>query len=156
MALSGVQKVELEIGLSSFEPPVLTEDEIQYFLDKNNGSVRRAAVDAAKTVLFIISQYVKEKTAIELEISGNQWFTQYMQVLKMYISDPNYSIAIQGSMPYAGGISKQDAYDNISNSDNITVEVDKGIPQDYDASGYYGGEPNPFDRDSYRNSPFGF
>jgi hypothetical protein len=156
MALTDVQKVELEIGLSSFEPPILTQEELEYFLEKNNGSIRRAAVDAAKTVLFIISQYVKEKTAIELEISGNQWFTQYMQVLKMYISDPNYSIAIQGATPFAGGISKQDAYDNITNVDNITVNVDKGVPQDYDASGYYGGESNPFDRDAYRTNPFGF
>lgn len=154
MALTDVQKVELEIGLSSFEPPVLTTEEIEYFLEKNNGSIRRASVDAAKTVLFIISQYVKEKTAIELEISGNQWFTQYMQVLKMYISDPNYSIAIQGANPYAGGISKQDAYDNITNIDNITVNVEKGVPQDYDAAGYYGGEPNPFSRSSYRTDPF--
>lgn len=146
----------LELGLTDSSFNLLSDTEMDYFLTKNGGSVRRASIDAAKTLLFILSQYVREKTAIELEIYNQQYFEQYMATLKLYLSDPNYSVALQAASPYAGGISKQDALTNITTIDNITVNVDKGIPQDYDASGYYGGEPNPFDRDSYRTNPFGF
>lgn len=144
----------LELGITSPDFDLMSDVEMDYFLTKNSGSVRRASVDAAKTLLFILSQYVREKTAIELELFNQQYFENYMATLKLYLSDANYSTALQAASPYCGGISKQDAYDNITNPDNITVNVDKGVPQDYDAAGYYGGEPNPFSRSSYRTDPF--
>ena len=56
MALTDVQKIRLECGLVNEAESLLSDDEIQYFLTKNNNSIKKASLDAAKTVLFILSQ----------------------------------------------------------------------------------------------------
>lgn len=153
MPLTPVEQVKLEIGLNGLPVPILTDDEIQYFLDKNNGSVRRAALDAAKTVLFILSRYVRERTG-EIEVYGEQYFRSYMDALNLYIKDPNYSIAIASAKPYAGGISRADAIANATNPDTIPVVVEKALPQDYDGAADLE-EDNPFDRDAHGSGFFG-
>ena len=62
MTLTDVEKVRLEIGLSGQAADILSDAEIQYFLDKNNYSVKKASLDAAKTVLFILAQLVHERS----------------------------------------------------------------------------------------------
>jgi len=57
MALTPVQEIKLNLGLVGNAADILTDDELQYFLDKNNGSVKKASLDAAKTLLFILSQF---------------------------------------------------------------------------------------------------
>lgn len=149
MALSAIEQVKLEIGLVGLDQTDIPfgDVEIQYFLDKNNQNVKRTSLDCAKSILFILSRYVKEVSGPELQLYGHQWFENYMKALTLYIRDPNYSIAISSGQAYAGGISKADVEANIRNSDNIFVETEKAYPQDSDASstkpfGY-------FDSDSY-------
>ena len=127
--LSPIEVVRLEIGLVGEAVDLLTDEEIQYFLEKNNDNVRKASVDAAKTVIFILSQRVHER-ASELEIWGHDWFNNYYKSLQLYLTDPNYSIAINSATPYAGGISKKDIRENIDNFDNQVVNVDIGVPTD--------------------------
>ena len=127
--LSPIEVVRLEIGLVGEAVDLLTDEEIQYFLEKNNDNVRKASVDAAKTVIFILSQRVHEK-ASELEIWGHDWFNNYYKSLQLYLNDPSYSIAINSATPYAGGISKKDIRENIDKFDNQVVNVDVGIPTD--------------------------
>lgn len=119
--LTPIEQVKLEIGLSRLEETILTDDEIQYFLTKNNNNIRRASMDAAKTVLFYISRYVHEKSGLELEIWGHTWYENYMKSLELYIRDPNYSMAIEKARPYAGGISFTDVKENISNPDVLNA-----------------------------------
>ena len=128
MALTLVEQLRLEIGLNNLDEPLLTEAELEYFLEKNKLNVRKAGLDAAKTVLFMLSQQVHERSGTELEIWGHTWFENYMQTLKLYLSDPNYSIALEQAKAYAGGISKLDIANNIQKSDNQVVNVDKGVP----------------------------
>ena len=127
--LTPIEVVRLEIGLVGEAVDLLTDEEIQYFLEKNHDNVRKASVDAAKTVIFILSQRVHER-ASELEIWGHDWFNNYYKSLQLYLTDPNYSIAINSATPYAGGISKKDIRENIDNFDNQVVNVDVGIPTD--------------------------
>lgn len=153
--LTPIKALKLEIGLLGEAESLLSDAEIQYFLDKNNGSVRRASLDAAKTVLFILAQNVREKTALELELYNQQWYEQYANTLKMYIKDPNYSIAINGAMPYAGGISVEDVQANINNLDTISVSVDSGVPIDGEAQVYATKDQLAFsDQPIFRKSPF--
>lgn len=139
MSLTDIQKVKLEIGLTSaaFDIPPVSDAEIQYFLDKNSGSIRRASLDAAKTLLFILSSKVHERVD-ELEIWGDQAARNYMDALKMYINNPNYSIANNSALPYAGGISKSEITANLNDSDAQVVKVDRSLETD-DYSG-----DNPF------------
>ena len=156
MALTDVEKLKLEIGLSSQAADILSDAEIQYFLDKNNNSVKRASLDAAKTVLFILAQLVHERSGSELEIWNHTWFENYMKVLQLYITNPNFSIALEQAKVYAGGISVTDIRNNVENSDNFTVQVDVGIPKDYDAINNTNTKQDIFNPDSmgYSTSPF--
>lgn len=148
MSLTDVEKVKLELGLNSFDETYLTDDELNYFIEKNHGSIRRASLDAAKTLLFMLAQFVHSRTEAELEIWGGAFFEQYMKALKMYINDPNYSIAGTGAMPYAGGIKKSDIRDNIDDSDNNVSSVESGVPTD--------DKPNlePFNKNQYGSTFF--
>jgi len=132
MAFTDVQKIKLEIGLVAEASDILSDEELQYFLDKNNNSIKKASLDAAKTVLFILSQFTHERSDM-LEIWGHAWFENYMKSLQLYLNNPNFSINIDSAKVYAGGISKTDIRSNVDNLDNFTVVTDVGIPKDYDA-----------------------
>lgn len=155
MTLNPIQQIRLEIALIGDAENLLSDEELQYFLDKHNGSVRRASLDAAKTVLFILSTRVHEKIEM-LEIWGHTWFENYMKTLQMYINDPNYSIALESAKAYAGGISVSDIRNNINNPDNLTVDVDISIPKDGIAANSTNTFKDVFDIDSpyYNTNPF--
>ena len=155
MALTGIQKIKLELGLVDGASDILSDEEIAYFLEKNNNSIRKAALDAAKTVLFILSTRVHEKIEM-LEIWGHTWFENYMKTLQMYINDPNYSIALESAKAYAGGISVSDIRSNINNPDNLVVDVDVSIPKDGVAITSTNTFKDVFDVDSpyYNTNPF--
>lgn len=155
MALTDIQKIRLECGLVNEAESLLSDDEIQYFLTKNNNSIKKASLDAAKTVLFILSQQIHERSDY-LEIWGHTWFENYMKALKLYITNPNYSITVESAQFYAGGISKSDIRSNIDNADNFTVASDIGIPKDYSAVNSKNTQQNIFDTDAdaYNTSPF--
>lgn len=133
MALTLIEQLRLELGLNAIDDELLTEAELEHFLEKNKMNLRKSAVDAAKTLLFILSSRVHERSGTELEIWGHTWFENYMKALKLYLNDPNYSIGIEQAKAYAGGISISDIRANVENSDNLTVQVDIGIPKDGDA-----------------------
>lgn len=130
--MTPIEEVRLEIGLLCQAYQLLSDEEIQYFLNKNNGNIRRASSSAGKTVLFILSQLVHTK-ASELESWDHDWFNNYYKSLQMYLNNPNYSFALDSARPYAGGISVTDIRENVNNSDNFVVSVDVGIPTDGDA-----------------------
>lgn len=129
MALTPVQEIKLNLGLVGNAADILTDDELQYFLDKNNGSVKKASLDVAKTVLFILAQFTHEKNDV-LEVWNHTWFENYMKSLQLYLNNPAYSLAIDSAKAYAGGISIADIRDNINNADNYVLDVDVGIPKD--------------------------
>lgn len=155
MALTDIQKIKLEIGLVDEASDILSDEEIAYFLEKNNNSVRKASLDVAKTVLFILSTRVHEKIEM-LEIWGHTWFENYMKTLQMYINDPNYSIALENAKAYAGGISITDIRSNINNPDNLVVDVDISIPKEGVAITSTNTFKDVFDVDSpyYNTNPF--
>ena len=124
MSLTDIQKLKLDVGLIGEASDILSDEELTYFLEKNNNSIRKAGLDVAKTVLFVLSQLVHERSGSELEIWGHTWFENYMKTLRMYLNDPNYSIALENAKAYAGGISVSDIRNNINNPDNFVVDVD--------------------------------
>lgn len=129
--LSDIQKVRLEIG-DTQNPPfqIMSDEEVQYFLDKNSQSVRRASLDCAKSVLFKLASQVDERADI-LELFGSQYFRAYKEALMVYLKDQNFSV-INYCQPYAGGISVNDIAENIQTTDNNFVDVQRGIPQELD------------------------
>lgn len=154
--LTDIEKIKTELGLLGEAESLLTDAEIQYFLDKNKGSIKKASLDVAKTVLFLLSQQVHERSGVELELYNNQWFENYLQAIKLYLSDPTYTIAISSAKAYAGGISIADIRNNVENPDNLNLGVDIGIPMDGDAINSTNTNKNVFNPYSpyYKNSYF--
>lgn len=129
MALTLIQQCRLELADTQPVPfQYLDDQSYQYFLQKNSNSVRKACLDAAKTILFLLSRSTRE-TLEAMEVYGNQHFEQYKQALLLFIKDPNYSLA-SFAQPYASGISNTDIINNIQTLDNNIVDVQKAIPQD--------------------------
>lgn len=115
-----IHAVRIELGDTS-ELPVMSDDEINYFLSKNNWNIQRTCLDVAKSMLLKLSM-VSDQTVDIFSIRGSAAAKQYMQALKMYITDPNLNQALQNLQGYAGGISKADMLANDSNLDNNIVK----------------------------------
>ena len=115
-----VANLRIELGDTDTALPVMSDSEYQYFLDKNSGSMRRAAMDAAKSIIFKLSMRTDETEDI-FSIKGSSASKSYMQALKMYISNPDMNPVYNNAMPYAGGISLADMDANNANSDNNVI-----------------------------------
>lgn len=120
MALTNIQKVRYEIGDTDPSLPILNDAEYEYFLEKNANSVGRSALDAAKTILFKLSQRGEESVDI-FSIKGNKAAEQYRLALQMYLKDPNLNPVLNNVKAYFGGVSKSDMQANDANADNNLV-----------------------------------
>ena len=121
-----VMVLRLYLGDTSSEYEILKDGDYQYFLDKYNGNERRATLDAARAILFALSSKTRERIDV-LEIHGDQWARQYREALIEMLRNPELTLSV--SMPYAGGISKQDMYENDNNSDNVTRSTYVGFTE---------------------------
>lgn len=124
-----IQAIRFEIA--DFDPalPLLSDSEITYLLQKNNESIRRASLDAARVALLKLSQSGDEVVGI-ISIKGSKVAEQYRLGLELYLKNPNLNPILSGlgsfvdengktQYPvYAGGISNSDMLSNVSDSDN--------------------------------------
>lgn len=121
-----VDRVRLAVGDIWDDMEILKDADYEYFLSKYEGSERRAAMDAARAILFKVSRYSRERTG-DIEVYGSEWFKNYMNALKLVLVNPD--IAISVAVPYAGGISKTDMYANDLNQDNAVREIFIGFTE---------------------------
>lgn len=110
--------IRMEIGDSDPNFPILSDDEINYYLTKNSSNLARTSMDCARTILMKLSLRGSETIDI-FTIKGSA--SQYMQSLQLYIKDPNLNPLMQNLQGYAGGVSISDMQANDSNSDNNRV-----------------------------------
>lgn len=137
MALTDVQKLRIEVQDTSVEFPLLSDEEYQYILDKNNLSIRKAALDAARMILFKLSIESVDDTVSVFSIKGSQAAKAYMEALKLFINNQALNPFVLDGTVYAGGISKTDYAANAANTDNIIPDLK---PAEYVASS----TANPF------------
>lgn len=103
-----VQKVRLEVADTDVNFPILSDDEYQYFLDKNNNSISKAAIDSAKTILFKLAQATDEVVGL-FSIKGRAAAESYRQALELYIKNASLNPLYSNAGAYAAGISLEDA-----------------------------------------------
>lgn len=115
-----ILKVRYELADTDVAMPILSDVEYSYFLDKNNQSVSRAMLDAAKTILLKLSMR-GDHTVDIFSIKGAKAAEQYRMALQMFIKNPEFNPALQLASIFAGGISKSDMQANILNEDNNAV-----------------------------------
>ena len=120
--LTEIEKVRLAVADTDPAIPFLDDETYQYFLDKNNASIFLASLDAAKTILFILSQRSTNKTVDVLSISGGaKAAEQYRLALQLFLRDPYLNPIIRDAQIWVGNVSKEEMQANNSNLDNQYV-----------------------------------
>ena len=121
MAYTDIQKVRIEVADLDPGFPLLADDEYSYLLEKNNNSVVRASVDAARIILLKLSQQADETVSI-FSVKGSKAAEQYRLALELYIKNPQLNPLYNNLQGYFGGVSLSDMSANNSNADNNIVE----------------------------------
>lgn len=153
MAFTQLEQIKLEIGIEMNDPlPIMSDEELQYFLDKNGGSIRKSSLDAARAILFRLASFTNEEVDV-LAYRGSDYFKQYAEALKLYIKNPEFG-AVTQAMGYVGGVSLVDIEQNIRNPDNNYVRVQRAVPIGNDAINV--NNDSPFSTESLPrpNNPF--
>ena len=117
MALTNIQQVRLLVQDNEVGLYILSDDEITFLLERNNNSVDRTSIEAAKIILFKLSQRTDETVDI-FSIRGGKAAEQYRLSLQMWLKDPNLNPLLNNIKGYVGGVSKSDMEQNDANSDN--------------------------------------
>jgi len=120
MALSNIEKIRIELQDNEVGFYLLSDDDIDYFLTKNNQSIARTALDCARTILLKMSMSPQAQVDI-FSIHGSKAAEQYRQALQLYISNPHLNpISIDVSRTVSG-ISISEMQTNNDNTDVNTV-----------------------------------
>ena len=110
-----------EVGDVIIELPILADSEYTYFLTKNSENIRRASLDAAKTILLKLSLNSKSSTVDVLSVNTTMVAGDYRKALQLYIKSPELNGMYSTVSAWAGGISKSDMQANVDNLDNNAV-----------------------------------
>lgn len=116
-----VQQIRFELGDTDQTFPILGDDEIQYFIDKNQGSLGKSCMDCARTILLKLSMRAGEETVDIFTVRGEKAAKSYMEALKLYITNPYLNPLSQVLQGYFGGVSISDKTSNNQNTDNNIV-----------------------------------
>jgi hypothetical protein len=116
-----IHALRIELGDTSAEFPIMSDDEYNYFLSKHDWNIRRASMDAAKSIMLKLSMRTDETVDI-FSIKGASAAKNYMQALQIYIKNPDLNTLYDKVQGYAGGISKADMQANDANLDNNIVK----------------------------------
>ena len=120
MALTDIQKLRVEVGDTDVSFPILDDSSYQYFLDKHSNNLNRAAIDAARAILFQLSTMNSE--TVSIFSVKNTSAEAYRQALLLYIKDQNLNPIYQNLKGYFGGVSISYMEANVANPDNNIVE----------------------------------
>ena len=121
MAYTDIQKVRIEVADLDPGFPLLADDEYSYLLEKNNNSVVRASVDAARIILLKLSQQTDETVSI-FSVKGSKAAEQYRLALELYIKNPQLNPLYNNLKGYVGGVSISDMEANNANLDNNIIQ----------------------------------
>lgn len=122
MPLSVIQQIRLLIQDNTPGLYILSDDEIEFLLERNSGSVNRASIEAAKLILMNLSMRGDEQVDI-FSIKGRAAAEQYRLALQLFIRDPNLNPVLQNCKGWVGGISKQEMQTNDANLDTNVVPI---------------------------------
>ena len=121
MAYTDIQKVRIEVADLDPGFPLLADDEYSYLLEKNNNSIVRASVDAARIILLKLSQQTDETVSI-FSVKGSKAAEQYRLALELYIKNPQLNPLYNNLKGYVGGVSISDMAENNANLDNNIIQ----------------------------------
>ena len=132
----------VELGDTELSLAILSDDEYSYFLNKNNGSIGKSCIDAAKTILFKLSMNANEEVVSILTIKGRYAAASYMEALKLYIQSPTLNPLFNAVTIWAGNESRAEIKKNDTNVDNNIPQLSKKVVKPY--TRYYYDTFDPF------------
>lgn len=118
--LTDKEKVRLFIQDNQPEFYFITDDELDYLLEKNYNNITNTALDASKIILLSLSMRGDDQVDI-FSIKGSRSAEQYRLALETFLKNPDLNPALQLAEGYTSGISKADMLTNDSNLDNNTA-----------------------------------
>ncbi len=121
MAYTLIQQVKLEVADLDQAFPLLSDADYDYLLLKHNNSVVRAAVDAARIILLLLSQRTDETVDV-FSVRGSKAAEQYRLALELYIKNPQLNPLYNNLKGYVGGVSISDMDANNANLDNNIIQ----------------------------------
>lgn len=111
---------------------LFTDEEIQYFLDLNNGNIRLAARMAAISASFQLAGWSTRERTGDIEV-WSSLSSNYLKALDYLINNPTDNIP-NGLIPWAGGISKSEVCANDRNPDTVQSPLNNIYTCDADDS----------------------
>lgn len=120
MALTPTQQVRLLVQDNSAGLYIVSDDEIAYFLERNNNNINRTALDTARVILLNLSMR-SDQTVDVLSIRSSKTAESYRLALQMFLKDPNLNPVLNNCQGWAGGVSLSEMQANVDNTDNNIV-----------------------------------
>lgn len=119
--------VRMIVGDVSGNPlfPILADTDYDYLLGTVSQDVWQAAIKAAIIISLRISSYPTRERAGNYEV-WSEYAKTYLKALDNIVNTP-VTLLPNLVVPYAGGISKQDMFDNDSNQDNNRPSIYQGF-----------------------------
>ena len=121
MAYTLIQQVKLEVADLDPAFPLLSDADYDYLLLKHNNSVVRAAVDAARIILLLLSQRTDESIDV-FSIRGSKSAEQMRLAIELYLKDPANNPLYKNLQGFFGGVSISDMAENNANLDNNIIQ----------------------------------
>lgn len=128
-------RIRLIIGDTNIDEEGLTDEVIEYVLEKNNSEEVPSAIECLR---YLVAQYANAVTekAGGYFVKGTEKYTQYKELLASLTTDPTTAITAMG-IPYAGGISWAAYCADAENDDLMGVQYfATDLPGDTSQSGY--------------------
>lgn len=127
MALTDIEKVRMIVGDVPSNPlyPILADEDYEYLLETTSGDIWQAAIKAAIIISMRIASFPTRERTGDIEV-WNEYAKTYLKALDNIINTP-VNLLPNLVVPYAGGISKQDMFDNDNNQDNNRPDIYQGF-----------------------------
>jgi hypothetical protein len=133
-----ITKVRIEIQDTATGLYILDDSTITYFLEKNNESIQRASLDAARAVLMQLSIRANDSTVDIFSIKGSKAAQAYKEALQLYLKDSTLNPVLNNCQGYFGNVSIADMQSNDSTVDNNIVQSPSTTTTYTDTSNYFG------------------
>lgn len=117
-----IQKIRYELQDNTPGLYILDDSTLTYFLEKHSESISRATLDAARAMLFQLSQSATNETVDIFSIRGSQAATAFREALELYIKNPYLNPLSSNLKGWIGGVSKSEMELNDANPDNNIIQ----------------------------------
>lgn len=123
MALTDIEKLRIYIA-DTIEPYLFSDEELQSFLDENDGNVIETAAILRPLVGLRMAAYLAREKEGEVEVYSGERAQNYLKYLE-YFEDEGITGETSKSVHLVGGVSiaKNDAVDNNPDSCGAGVKV---------------------------------